>query len=64
MAGLSGQPDYPARNEISGPKIRPGYWMTPSLVLSRISKIFEGGGLSGPWPDYPTPYLGDAELSP
>jgi hypothetical protein len=30
MAGLSGQPDYPARNEISGPIIHPGYWVTPS----------------------------------
>jgi hypothetical protein len=28
MAGLSGQPEYPAQNEISGPKICPGYWMT------------------------------------
>jgi hypothetical protein len=30
MAGLFGQPDYPAQNEISGPKIYPGYWLTPS----------------------------------
>jgi hypothetical protein len=30
MAELSGQPDYPAQNEISGPKIRPGYRLTPS----------------------------------
>jgi hypothetical protein len=30
MAGLSGQPEYPAWNEISGPNIRPGYWVTLS----------------------------------
>jgi hypothetical protein len=29
MGGLSGQPEYPARNKISGPKIRPGYWVYP-----------------------------------
>jgi hypothetical protein len=55
MAGLSGQPEYPAQNEISGPKIRPGYWVTPILVLSRFSGTSKGVriiralvGLSGP----------------
>jgi hypothetical protein len=65
MAGISGQPDYPARTEMSGPKIRPGYWVTPTLVLSRFSEIFEGGvDYPAPWPEYPTPYLGNAEFGP
>jgi hypothetical protein len=45
---ISGQPEYSARNEISGPKIHPGYWVTPRLVLSRFLRTLEGA-------DYPPP---------
>jgi hypothetical protein len=65
MAVLSGQPDYLARNEISGPIICPGYWVTPSWVLSHFSSRSLGARLSGHgWnirPNSLAPYLGDAE---
>jgi hypothetical protein len=61
MAGLSGWPDYPAPGRI----IRPPIWLTPTLVLSRISEAVEGGAdYPPPWPEYPDPILGDADASP
>jgi hypothetical protein len=60
LTGLSAPPHL--INPPPGWNIRPLYWVTPALVLSRFWALAgREGDYPAPWPEYPAPILGDGE---